>query len=156
MIFLKTGKSRSLVVFLFSHAFPLTEGALVFVLFVGFVSLKASCLRCGEMCSGQELAGTFCDLQSSKDWRQLKESQGPEGGGDSCLSAVGYKGEAGRREETEDFKLCWEPLPHRVLAGGRWRPHLIFTPFQSWQPLGSFSVLPTLSPGETPLGAMFS
>lgn len=81
MIFLKTGKSCSLVtVFLFSHAFPLTEGALVFVLFVGFVSCKASCLRCGEMHSGQELAGTFCDLQSSKDWRQLKESQGPEGG----------------------------------------------------------------------------
>lgn len=55
-----------------------------------------------------------------KDWRKLKESQGPEGGGNPCLSAVGYKGGAGRREETEDFTLYWEPLPHRVLAGGGW------------------------------------
>lgn len=48
-----------------------------------------------------------------KDWRKLKESL-------YKASTVGYKGETGRREETEDFTLYWEPLPHRVLAGGGW------------------------------------
>lgn len=101
------------MVFLFSHAFPPTEGSLVFVLFVGFVFLKASCLQCEESIQDKSWQEPTMTCNPDKDWRKLKESL-------YKASTVGYKGETGRREETEDFTLYWEPLPHRVLAGGGW------------------------------------
>lgn len=55
-----------------------------------------------------------------KDWRKLKESQGPEGGGNPCLSAVGYKGGAGRgrRQKTSHCTGSHFPIESWQEEGG--------------------------------------